>query len=508
MTMRLRSSTLAPASEAHVERKNNTRDAACQTDDLFLGHEQESSPAMKRKVFESGGQATTGPDEQSYQKKAKQSGRSLPAGMMPEMRAVAAKLLDRSRMKEAASSAGGGCSGASSPDVTSNTARPLLPRCPPCPKNASRKKMHEWNMECRRISKLYAEDPLAKLLANLPTQRKSKKAETHDAVASSKDKEMVLRVARSIVSVSSTALDGNFICQCTGIVVSWDEAKKCARILTSYHIVCARGILLDPKPKIHVRLPNKSVSEGQLLFFNKYYNIALLEITTDFPLQLPSFGSNPNYGQEVFVLARDKESFLSSRHGTIVWRDEPDLLSGNYYMFLSCRLGIGNGAPVIDHNGNVIGMAFNCISGYPTKLVSISTMLTCIEMWMKFSRIARPIIHGLCLRSVELLDVSTREEISYSYNIDSGYIVDKVQFDSTAEKVGIRRGDVIVSFDELGVHSLPKLEDFILSLGWEFLERGCDANTVVDLKLEVYDPIGQCTRSIILPVGFCDAQVK
>ncbi|CAL5070565.1 unnamed protein product [Urochloa decumbens] len=275
-------------------------------------------------------------------------------------------------------------------------------------------------------------------------------------------------------------------------------------ILTSYHIVYQMGTLLDPKPKIHVRLPNKSVSEGQLLFFNGYYNIALLEITADFPLQLPSFGSSPNYGQEVFVLARDKESFLSARHGTIVWRDEPDLLSGNYRMFLSGQLGGCNGAPVIDHDGNVIGMSF---SGRPTKLVSISTILTCIEMWMKFRRIARPIIHGLSLRSLELLDVSSREEISYSYNIDSGYIVDVVQFDSTAEKVGIRRGDVIVSFDELGVHSLPKLEDLLLSLGWEFLERGLDASTVVDFKLEVYDPIGHCTRSIILPVGFCDAKV-
>ncbi|CAO2036889.1 unnamed protein product [Urochloa humidicola] len=433
---------------------------------------------------------------------------------MPEMRAVAAKLLDRSRKKEvwqletAASSAGGGCSGASSPDVTSNTARPLLPRYPPCPKNASRKDMLEWDMECTRISKLIKEDPLSKLLKNLPTLRKLNDTRTRDAVDSSRDKDMILRVARSIVSVSSIAPDGKAIWQCTGIVVGWDEAKKCARILTSCHIVRDTGTLLDPKPKIHVRLPNRSVAEGQLLFFNKHYNIVLLEIVADFPLRLPSFGSSPNYGQEVFVLARDKESFLSARHGAIVWRDEPDPFSGNYHMFLSCQLsGSGNGGPVIDHDGNVIGMAFFCISEYPAKLVSISTMLTCIEMWMKFSRIARPIIHGLCLRSVELLDVSTREEISYSYNIDSGYIVYKVQVDSTAEKVGIRRGDVIVSFDELGVHSLPKLEDLLLSLGWEFLERGFDATTVVDFKLEVYDPIGHCTRSIILPVGFCDGQV-
>ncbi|CAN6277238.1 unnamed protein product [Urochloa humidicola] len=210
--MGLGSSTLAPASEAHVERrKNNSRDAACQTDDPFLGPE-ESSPATKRKGFERGEQAMTGPDEPS-QKKAKQSGWSRPAGMMPEMRAEAARLLDQSRMKEtesrqretAASSPGGGCSGAS-PDVATISDRPLPPRCPPYPENASTKDLHKWNMEFRRISKLYASDPLAKLLDNLPTQRKPNHPKTHDAVASSKDKEMVLRVARSIVNVSSTTL--------------------------------------------------------------------------------------------------------------------------------------------------------------------------------------------------------------------------------------------------------------------------------------------------------------
>nr|XP_034584804.1 uncharacterized protein LOC117847669 [Setaria viridis] len=296
--------------------------------------------------------------------------------------------------------------------------------------------MHKWNLERRRIDKLVGKDPRTKLLENLPTLRKPKDPDTRDAVASSRDKEMVLHVARSIVSVSSSiATDGNFIWQCTGIVVGWDEAKKCARILTSYDIVSHTGALLDPKPKIHVRLPNKIVSEGQLLFFNKHYNIALLEITADFPLQLPSFGSSPNYGQEVFVLARDEDSFLLARHGTIVWIDEPDYSSCNYHMFLSCELPGGNGGAAIDHNGNVIGMAFDCFKEYPAMLVSISTILTCIEMWMKFSRIARPIMQGLRLRSVELLDVSSREEISYSYNINSGYIVDTVRFNSTAEKV-------------------------------------------------------------------------
>jgi len=91
---------------------------------------------------------------------------------------------------------------------------------------------------------------------------------------------------------------------------------------------------------MHVRLPNNTVIEGQLLFFNKHYNIALLEISSesDLPLQLPSFGSNPNYGQEVFVLARGEESNLMARHGRILWTDGLDYFGLNYCMFLSCDL--------------------------------------------------------------------------------------------------------------------------------------------------------------------------
>ncbi|CAO2036888.1 unnamed protein product [Urochloa humidicola] len=242
--------------------------------------------------------------------------------------------------------------------------------------------------------------------------------------------------------------------------------------------------LLDPKPKILVRLPNETISEGQLLFFNEHYDIALLEIMTDFPLQLPSFGSSPKYGQEVFVLARDKESFLMARHGTILWREEPDHLGRNHHMFLSCDLPVnGDGGPVIDQDGNVIGMAFDGHSKYPS-ILGISTMMICIDMWMKFSRIVRP-IHGLHLKTVEFLDVSLREKISHRYKINSGYIVDRVN--STAERLDIRCGDVIVSFGQLGVQTLPRLDDLLLSLGWEFLHKNFDSNTVVDLELEFYD---------------------
>ncbi|KAL6651573.1 hypothetical protein ACP70R_010498 [Stipagrostis hirtigluma subsp. patula] len=266
------------------------------------------------------------------------------------------------------------------------------------------------------------------------------------------------------------------------------------------------GTLRDPKPKLRVRLPNKTVAEGQLLFFNVHYDIALFEITADFTFQLPSFGSSPNYGQEVFVLARDKKSFLTVTHGRITWFEKPDIYGRNYRMFLSCGLRQGgDGGSVIDHDGNVVGMSFH---GHPKPpIIAVSTVLTCIEMWMKFSRIARP-IHGLHLRTIEMMDLSSREIMYRDYNITGGYIVDRVKHDSTAERLGIRCGDMIISFDKLGGHTLPKFEDLLLSLGWEFLRRSFDSSTVIYFKLEVYDLLNHSRRSITLPIGFCDADAS
>ncbi|CAN6229937.1 unnamed protein product [Urochloa humidicola] len=406
------------------------------------------------------------------------------------------KNVTQQRKTAAASPATVGGGSSSSPAVPVSTPPPRL-RYPSYPKSGKSKDVRKWSEECRRISEILSEDPRN----DLPTQRKPKDPDTDEAVRSRRDKEVVRKAARSIVSVSSTGHDGVKIQQCSGIIIrQWEEEeKKRVIIVTCSNIVCSMGRLLDPVPKLYVGLPKKTIVEGQLLFFNDHYDIAVLEITVDFPLQCPSIGSGPSYGQEVFLLARDEESSLMARQGEILWLEESNYLGRNYQLFLSCEVPEGgNGGPVIDLDGNVTGMAFQ--HSPDPAVISISTVVTCIEMWLKFRRIARP-VHGLGVRTMELLNVSLQEEIYDDYDIDSGYIVDVVSYDSAAENLGILPGDVIVSFDDRHDLTLPQLEDYLLSLGWQFLQN---PNSTVYLKLEVYDLITRSKRSITLPVGFCD----
>uniref|UniRef100_A0A0D9X4B7 PDZ domain-containing protein n=1 Tax=Leersia perrieri TaxID=77586 RepID=A0A0D9X4B7_9ORYZ len=296
-------------------------------------------------------------------------------------------------------------------------------------------------------------------------------------------------------------VDGKLLRQFTGVVFDWDEANKRGKILTTSSVVCDfNGELHEPTLKLSVRLPNKTITEGQLLFFNVNYGFALLEVIGDIQLQVPSYASSTNYGQDVFALARDENMSLMVRHGTISWLDYPVLF--NYSMFVSCGIPEGgSGGLVSDHDGNIIGIAFDIHLG--SVVTSISTIRTCIEMWHKFSRVGRPIA-GMQLKAVELLDVSTQEELCLDYNITGGFIVNQVYEDSTAERLGIRRGDVIV-FQDNSCSTVPQLEEYLLSLGWVYLQG---ISLTADLKVEVHNLVDSYKECITFPVQFSDSSKR
>ncbi|TVU17343.1 hypothetical protein EJB05_33368, partial [Eragrostis curvula] len=288
----------------------------------------------------------------------------------------------------------------------------------------------------------------------------------------------ILRAARWIVHVSSTSPDGRHQRQCSGFFIQWNKKEGRARILTSDYVgFCTDGKLCDPAPKIDVHLRNEDVVQGHVLFFDEHCRFALLEISmsSSFEVEIPSFGCSPCYRQKVFTLARDKDLYLRLVHGTILRREEKHLL------VLNCTLPpCSSGGPVIDHSGDLIGVSSN------RAVCSISTVLTCIEMWTRFRCILRPML-GMCLSTVELLDIVQLDKLWCKYDIRNGFIVDEVTPDSSAEKLGIKEGD---------------LEDFFLSIGLNFL-RGVD--TINDFKLEVRDLQGEVKRFISLPVQFPDA---
>ena len=84
-------------------------------------------------------------------------------------------------------------------------------------------------------------------------------------------------------------------------------------------------------------MPSKAIKNGELLFFDPYYGIAVLEISVDMPLRCPSFVSSPEYGDKVFVLARDEDSSLLTTSGRVMCHNET-YVHRNYYLYVSCVL--------------------------------------------------------------------------------------------------------------------------------------------------------------------------
>uniref|UniRef100_J3M472 Uncharacterized protein n=1 Tax=Oryza brachyantha TaxID=4533 RepID=J3M472_ORYBR len=208
-------------------------------------------------------------------------------------------------------------------------------------------------------------------------------------VVSIADKAIVRKAARSVVGIVSRVPDGKEIMQCSGIIVDWNETSKLATIVTCSAAVCYDGALVHPKPNLRILLPNNTNVEGQLLFFNARYNIALLEAMVDSPLEPANFGSCPNFGQKVFALARDHKASLFARHGSILFQEPPSFFVDKYWLSLSSEVALcGTGGPAIDEHGNVVGMTFGRLP-YPD-ILSISILQTCIDMWRRHRFINNP----------------------------------------------------------------------------------------------------------------------
>ncbi|EAY96628.1 hypothetical protein OsI_18541 [Oryza sativa Indica Group] len=209
---------------------------------------------------------------------------------------------------------------------------------------------------------------------------------------------------------------------------------------------------------------------------------------------VPAFGSTPKYGQEILALSRDENMSLVARRGAITWSDG-SLMWRNHYMFVDCDVPEGGeGGPVVGTGGSTIGMVY--IDGPGAVIISISIICTFFEIWKQFSCVARPVFE-VDLKSVELAGVLFREELSLKHNINGGFIVERIADDSALEHLGVRRGDVIFFEDECGT-TLPEIEDYLLSLGWRYLQG---MKSMV-LKLLVHDIEGPCKETITLPLEF------
>uniref|UniRef100_A0ACD5WRE0 Uncharacterized protein n=2 Tax=Avena sativa TaxID=4498 RepID=A0ACD5WRE0_AVESA len=325
---------------------------------------------------------------------------------------------------------------------------------------------------------------------NLPTWGQES---DHDTKASVEfhERDICLEAAESVVAVSSLGPGHDNTCFCSGVIIGCDEdGVGTVKILTS------SGILYDdddelrsPEQKVSVKLPNGLKQEGHVLYANIHYNIAILKVCVGSSMTTLSFGSMPRYGQRVIAMGRDSLNLFL--RGGFVSTLERTVLGRTHYMFPKSAQKEGfplicTGGPVIDENGAMVGIIV--CHAPEAAMMSVSIVQICLDMWKNYSCIARPDIN-MNLRTVQMLPLKNKDKVRCMYNRKSGFVIDGVKYDSTPEKLGIRKGDVIDIVDEKCGSTLPELETYLLLHGLRFLRKleGLTLTKELELKIRVHD---------------------
>uniref|UniRef100_A0ACD5XDZ6 Uncharacterized protein n=1 Tax=Avena sativa TaxID=4498 RepID=A0ACD5XDZ6_AVESA len=174
--------------------------------------------------------------------------------------------------------------------------------------------------------------------------------------------ELASNLANTVVSLASFD-EGNLVFfACTGIIIKNDPETQTTSFLTSLSL--ARSSEDDTKifhnMKIQVRLPDNNVELGWLNFWDLQHNLAVINIPRFHTLQVACLDNQRQFDCHTKVVAVGRcfnSGTLMATAGMLT--DNP---SGDYRGELavsSCQITMtGVGGPLIDFNGDFVGMNF------------------------------------------------------------------------------------------------------------------------------------------------------
>ncbi|KAK1652628.1 hypothetical protein QYE76_070433 [Lolium multiflorum] len=169
---------------------------------------------------------------------------------------------------------------------------------------------------------------------------------------------------------------------CTGVFIECDESTT--RILTSASLVRGFGDgTIQHEWKIEVCLPNKQREEGTLQYYNLQYNVAVVSIKRSaysYSTAKLDETSQTEVGAQVVALGRGFESgkFMAT-HGAVTGKRRR---FGDATLQIStCKTTkVGIGGPLVDFDGNFVGMNF-----YDTEQTPYLSRVRILELMAGFN---------------------------------------------------------------------------------------------------------------------------
>lgn len=213
-------------------------------------------------------------------------------------------------------------------------------------------------------------------------------------------------------------------------------------ILTNYHVV--KGA-----QEISVTLSNDVTTTAQIVNYDENQDVAMIKIT-DESVEIPAtveLGDSDSLqpGEEVIAIGTPLSTELSSTvtKGIISATSRSVAVESGVTMNLiqtDAAINAGNsGGPLVNTKGEVVGINSSKISGEAVEGIGFSIPINDIKD--KIESLSKPILNlGISVRTID-------EALSKQLNMEQGlYVVEVTEF-SSAEKAGLKAGDIIVKAD-------------------------------------------------------------
>ena len=213
-------------------------------------------------------------------------------------------------------------------------------------------------------------------------------------------------------------------------------------ILTNYHVV--KGA-----QEISVTLSNDVTTTAQIVNYDENQDVAMIKIT-DENVEIPAtveLGDSDALqpGEEVIAIGTPLSTELSSTvtKGIISATSRSVAVESGVTMNLiqtDAAINAGNsGGPLVNTKGEVVGINSSKISGEAVEGIGFSIPINDIKD--KIESLSKPILNlGISVRTID-------EALSKQLNMEQGlYVVEVTEF-SSAEKAGLKAGDIIVKAD-------------------------------------------------------------
>ncbi|MGM0596995.1 MAG: trypsin-like peptidase domain-containing protein [Myxococcota bacterium] len=263
----------------------------------------------------------------------------------------------------------------------------------------------------------------------------------------------------------------------TGIIISED-----GYIITNYHVI--RGA-----SRIEVKLHDGTIHPAFLKGRDSLTDIALIKIKSK-DLTPAQLGNSQLMEIGAWVMAIGNPFGLSNTvtAGIISAKDRTDLNPNRFdyssYIQTDTAINPGNsGGPLLNIKGEVIGINTLIDTrgqgiGYAIPINRIKKIIPHLK---KFGTVARSFL-GVSVRKLE-----SKDKIRYKYKKKHGILVVNITNNSPADQAGIRKGDIIVSFNGKKIKNEQELawEASIAGIGKKVNVKIFRDHKLLDLKVKL-----------------------